>query len=1265
MRARWSPRSRRAPTARSASSTRRWARSSTRRTRTSTAPTHVHLHGDVGRRDGNGDGHRHGEPVDDPATFGGATSGTGSEDGAAITGTLTASDSIDGMTNPAFTVTGAAANGVATINATTGAWSYTPNADYNGTDSFTVRVTDNAGNFATRVITLSVTAVADIVANAVTVNEDSNVTSNLLANDSFEGAETITAVTQGANGSVTIIDAVAGTVRYTPNANFNGTDTYTYTVTSGGVTETATVTVTVNQVDDPATFGGATSGAGNEDGAAITGTLTATDAIDGMTTPAFTVVGAAVNGVATINASTGAWSYTPTADYNGADSFTVRVTDNNGNTATRVISLTVNPVADIANDAITVAEDGSVTTAVRGNDSFEGASPLVTAVTRGANGTVSIVNAALGTVLYTPNANFHGSDTYTYTVTSGGVTETATVTVTVTPVDDPVTFGGATSGSGNEDVAAITGTLTATDTADGMTTPAFTVVGNPLHGSASINATTGAWSYTPAADYNGADSFTVRVTDNLGNTATRVISLTVAARADIVADTATTGQNVPVTITPLGNDNFEGTPSIVSINGTPITSGGAAVAVTNGSVTLSGASLVFTPTTGFSGTPTFTYTVSSGGVTETATVTVTVVATPTVSAVTDPSVTEGTALVYGVTLSHASPVATTYAYTLGGGGSTAVAADYGAVTFTNGVTLSGGVLTVPAGVTTFNVVVAGQQDLLDEAAETLKVSVGGVVGTGTLADDDATPSLSINSVVVDESAGTATFTVTLSAASGQTVTVGYATGTNTAGAADFTGATGTLTFAPGVVTQTIVVAITEDTIYEAGGENFTVGLSSPTNASIGTGSGTGTITDNDAAPTVVSISSPTANEGQDLVYNFTLSNASSTSTDITLNTGGTAAAIADFGITPVFTNGVTLNGTTLTIPAGVTSFSVTLPTVQDTTDEPDETLVLSAPGGITGTGTIVDDDAPPVLSINSVSVNEANGTATFTVTLTGSTAQTVTVGFATGGGTATATTDYTGASGTLTFAPGVLTQTIVVPIVNDTAAEPSETFNVTLSAPVNATIGTGVGVGTIVDNDQPPTIDLDASGAGTGFSTTYTENGAGIAIVDTDIAVGDVDSAQLASATITLTNFRAGDLLAVSGALPAGITASAYNATTGVLTLTGAATPAAYQTAIAAIRFSNSSDSPSTTARSITVTVSDGNASSAAATSTVAVLSVNDAPSGTNATLTTLEDTPRTFTTADFGFSDVDGHALNGVRITTLPAGGTITLNGVAVTAGR
>ncbi|QJW83477.1 tandem-95 repeat protein [Ramlibacter terrae] len=549
-------------------------------------------------------------PVNDPTTFGGA-SGTGAEDAAAITGTLTVSDA-DGITTPAFTVTGNGAHGTATIDATTGAWTYTPNADYNGADSFTVRVTDNAGNTSTRVISLVVTPVVDAVNNTISVAEDGSVTTPVLLNDTFSGTPSITAVTNGANGTVTIVDAAAGTVLYTPNANFSGTDSYTYTVTSGGVTETATVSVTVTPVNDAPVFGGNSTGIGNEDAGVISGVLTATDA-DGMTNPGYVVTSAAGHGTASIDAITGAWSYIPDADYHGADSFTVTVTDNAGNTATRTINLSVTPVTDIATDTASTTEDTAVVTDVLANDSFEGAGRVISSVTNGAHGAVTIVDAALGLVRYTPDANYNGTDAYTYTVSSGGTTETVTVNVTITPVNDATTFGG-TTGSGNEDAGPITGTLTVAD-ADGITAPAFTVTANGAHGTASINAS-GAWTYTPAADYNGPDSFTVRVTDNTGATSTQVITVNVGTVVDIADDVASTAEDTAVITAVRGNDSFEGTPTI-----TAVTNGA------HGTVTVIDAAagtVQYTPDANWHGTDTYTYTVTSGGVTETATVTVTV-----------------------------------------------------------------------------------------------------------------------------------------------------------------------------------------------------------------------------------------------------------------------------------------------------------------------------------------------------------------------------------------------------------------------------------------------------------------------------------------------------------------------------------------------------------------------------------------------------------------------------------------------------------------
>ncbi|MEZ6058705.1 MAG: DUF4347 domain-containing protein, partial [Planctomycetaceae bacterium] len=148
-----------------------------------------------------------------------------------------------------------------------------------------------------------------------------------------------------------------------------------------------------------------------------------------------------------------------------------------------------------------------------------------------------------------------------------------------------------------------------------------------------------------------------------------------------------------------------------------------------------------------------------------------------------------------------------------------------------------------------------------------------------------------------------------------------------------------------------------------------------------------------------------------------------------------------------------------------------------------------------------------------------------------------------------------------------------------------------------------------VSND-PPAVDLNGAGVGTGYTSTFTEDGASVAIMDATGTVTDVDSANIASATITLTNAQASDVLSISGALPAGISSVIDTSVPGVITvtLTGSATKANYETALKAIRFANSSQDPNTTNRNITVKVNDGSLDSNVATATIQVVAVNDPP---------------------------------------------------------
>ena len=206
-------------------------------------------------------------------------------------------------------------------------------------------------------------------------------------------------------------------------------------------------------------------------------------------------------------------------------------------------------------------------------------------------------------------------------------------------------------------------------------------------------------------------------------------------------------------------------------------------------------------------------------------------------------------------------------------------------------------------------------------------------------------------------------------------------------------------------------------------------------------------------------------------------------------------------------------------------------------------------------------------------------------------------------------------------------------------------------------------------NANAPTVDLDASTLpGTSYHTTFTENGTPVAIADTDTLIGDPDiGSTIASATITLTNPQAGDLLTadpVALPLPGGITASAYNPVTGTLTLSGVASFADYETALEAIRFSAAGDTPVAGNRIIQVTVNDGTFDSQPATSLVTVVAVNDAPINTvPAAQTVAEDT--ILAIAGVSVADIDSSALTTTLsvahgILNVTAGPGVTGNGTA-----
>ncbi|MEB3295115.1 MAG: glycoside hydrolase family 9 protein [Synechococcales bacterium] len=344
------------------------------------------------------------------------------------------------------------------------------------------------------------------------------------------------------------------------------------------------------------------------------------------------------------------------------------------------------------------------------------------------------------------------------------------------------------------------------------------------------------------------------------------------------------------------------------------------------------------------------------------------------------------------------------------------------------------------------------------------------------------PRLSVGDVSIMEGANGvvyAVFTVSLSAASTQPVTVNYGTANGSAIAgSDYTAANGMLSFAAGETRKTVAIAINPDSLNEAT-ETFLFNLSNATNATIERSQATGSILNYQLAtpdPLQLRINDVALSEGNSGTRNatFTVSLSRSSTAPVTVRfatANGTATAGSDY----------TAASGTLTFNPGELSKSIAVAVLGDTTVEANETFFvnLTSPTNATigdsqGIATIQNDDVTavlPSLTIGDVTVTEGNSGTTnaiVTVNLSAASTQTITVNFASANRTAIAGADYNAVSGRLTFAPGVRSQTIAIPVIGDTTVESSEAFVIDLSGAVGATIADAQALVTILDNDTVP-----------------------------------------------------------------------------------------------------------------------------------------------------------------------------------------------------
>ncbi len=335
----------------------------------------------------------------------------------------------------------------------------------------------------------------------------------------------------------------------------------------------------------------------------------------------------------------GSFIYTPAANFNGDDSFSYAISDGNGGTDSATVSLTIAPdndAPDAADDTASTVQNASVVIWPLANDSdIDGDALTLSAVDSTSLEGGAITNNPDGSVTYTPPVDFMGTDSFSYTLSDGNDGEdTATVVVTVTRLNH-APFAVNDAFSTEEDtllVISAPGLLGNDTDADGDPLTAALVTG-PANGTLTLNSD-GSFSYDPALNFNGTDSFTYQANDTLADSNVATVSITVNSVNDAPVaydDSATTDEDVAVVVPVLANDtDVDGDSLIVSAVDATSLNGGSVTNNGDGTVT-------YTPLVGFTGTDTFMYTVSDGkGGTDTATVTITVApASPTTLHVAD------------------------------------------------------------------------------------------------------------------------------------------------------------------------------------------------------------------------------------------------------------------------------------------------------------------------------------------------------------------------------------------------------------------------------------------------------------------------------------------------------------------------------------------------------------------------------------------------------------------------------------------------------
>ncbi len=1173
-----------------------------------------------------------------------------------------------------------------------------------------------AFSIATDSASLTVNPVADTpsVTNAST-NEDTQTSSGLvISRHVADGAEVthfkITGISNGtlfkndgttpiASGTfITVAEGNAG-LKFTPAAQFNGSGSFTVQASTSNLDAglgggTATATITVNAVNDAPVItsnGGGASAALNvaENATAVT-TVTASD-VDAGATQTYSIGGGADAALFTINGSTGALSFNAAPNFEvpqdaGANNIydvTVQVSDGAGGIDTQAIAVTVTAVNDNnpvitsngggATAAVNMAENNTAATTVTASDADLPAQTLTYSISGGVDAARFTIDSNTGALSFVSAPDFEvptdagGNNVYDLSVqvTDGAMTDSQTIAVTVTAANDnaPIITSNGAGASASIDVAENTtavATVTATDADLPAQTVVYSIVGGADAARFSIVGATGVLRFVAAPDYesptdggaNNVYDVRVQASDGAGFVDTQDIAVSV-----------TNGNEAPTaTITPASYSVNEQAVLVLGGTGLGVADPDAGAAAV--SATLSVGQGALSATAGTTGV------VISGSGTASLVLLGTVAQLNALFAGAG-----GSSLSYqdGSDTPAASTTLTLLVDDLGnsGAGGALTASDSAVVSIT--AVNDTPVIAAPARAS----VIPGQT-LVFDPAQYLGISLADADVAGSMLELQLTVSggeLSLATTTglsfsVGDGTADAAITVTgtlvdLNAAlNGMSYTPAVGFNGNdslalTVSDLGSTGAGGTLNAGAAVDIYVGNNTFLRGFFVEAGVDQYgTLGSDGP--APIGyhsAGEMLGAESDpqRDGWATYdgdfITPGSPLDEWGVRIDGTTYRNDSSAGSAGI----AGSAAATVDNGMTQtVLWTGATAGlNVSQSFVIGRNDLHMDIAvTLTNTTGAPmldlyyyrhvDPDNNYDQNGSFETTNTIVSQG--DVTGVSYASASQPDGSF---MGLVGFGAESRVAHGNFGGIEPSDAWDGLNGHSTSGSALEDLGITLVYRIASLAAGA-----SVTLDARY------------LFGSESAPYLDLDpddSTGAGTDHASSFTEGSGGVAIADTDAAVSDADSPRLSGMTLTISNPLDGAAEVLSANTAGTSIVASYAG--GVLTLTGSDTAAHYNQVLRSVIYNNSADNPDTTARAITVSVSDGVNTSNVATATVSILAVNDAPTiGLPAAQSVAEDATLVLSTGNgnaIGIGDLDDNG-GTLRLTLTASTGTLTLGSTA-----